>query len=139
VCSDKEHRFLTEVKDWIEENVDIGTIKDNLKSKFDTVKETVTDWAISDELRDLVPSKCQIGPGFCDKACRAIGRVDGTCNADNTDCTCNKKWVTPAQYVLCAEDGVCALDCQRKGKATGSCQKSGGWDCECETEGSANP
>ena len=87
MCSEKEHPFLTDVKDWIKDNIDIGTIKENLESKFDTIKETVKDWATSEELRDLVPSKCQIGPDFCDKACRAIGRVDGICNADNTDCT----------------------------------------------------
>jgi len=133
VCSEKEHPFLTDVKDWIKENVDIEEITENLKSKWDKIKTTVKDWATSEELRDLVPSKCQIGPGFCDKACRAIGRVDGTCNADNTDCTCNKRRVTKKQYVLCVEEGVCTLKCQAKGKATGSCRGSGGWDCECET------
>merc|ERR1712038_1706377 len=142
-CSEKEHSFLTDVKDWIKDNVNVETIKENLVSSYATIKETVKD--IGQEVRELVPSKCKIGPSFCDKACRAIGRVDGTCNADNTDCTCNKKMVTPMQYALCVDDGVCAMDCQRKGQASGICRKSGGWDCECETnkgetnrEGSGN-
>ena len=134
ICSEVDYNFLSEIGDWFKENMDLETMKDSLKTKYYQVKDTVQDWAGSETMRALVPSKCKIGPEFCNSACRAIGKVDGVCNSDKTDCTCSNQWVSPKQYSLCASETICVLDCQANGKATGSCRKSGGWDCECETK-----
>ncbi len=64
-------------------------------------------------------------------SCQSIGRVTGKCNADNTDCDCSSDKVSPRQYALCVDDGMCSLYCQRKGFARGDCGGSINWDCEC--------
>ncbi len=38
---------------------------------------------------------------FCRGTCHLIGRVDGTCNEDKTDCTCSDKKVGPKQWSTC--------------------------------------
>lgn len=136
ICSEIEYDFLSEIKQLVDENIDLGAIKENLKTKFNELKGTVTDWARDENLRALVPSKCRISQSFCDKACRAIGKMSGSCSSDNSDCDCSDEWATLTQYKLCASETICRLDCQASGKATGKCVNGGGWDCECETRNS---
>ncbi len=69
-------------------------------------------------------------PRFCRDACYGIGRYNGSCNAEMTDCSCDDETVSPKQYALCIKEGVCKVFCQSKGYATGQCK---GWDCECES------
>ncbi|QQP38233.1 Uncharacterized protein FKW44_018748, partial [Caligus rogercresseyi] len=68
---------------------------------------------------------------FCKSTCQTVGRLSGTCNADNTDCDCADDFVSPRQWALCVEDAICRLDCQRKGYARGVCEGPSGWDCNC--------
>ncbi len=68
---------------------------------------------------------------FCRDTCYAIGRINGTCNEDNTDCDCHSESVSPKQYALCIEDGICRYFCQQKGYGTGDCAGKTGWDCQC--------
>lgn len=133
ICSEVEYNFLEDVTQWFEETLDPSTLISRMDTKFTEYKEKFKSWKISEKLRPLVPSKCKIGASFCDNACKAIGRYNGVCNADNTDCDCSDDWVTPKQYGLCASETICRLDCQANKKATGKCVKSGGWDCECES------
>merc|ERR1712096_147401 len=133
ICSEQEYDFLSEIGDWFEENLDPSELIQKMENKFNEIKGTVAEWG-NDNLRALVPSKCKISLDFCDKACRAIGKLNGRCNSDFTDCDCSDDWVTPIQYGLCASQTICVLDCQAKGKATGECKKGGGWDCECKSK-----
>jgi len=133
ICSETEYDFLADVSEWFKENLEPSTLIERMDAKYTEYKEKFKNWALSDNLKPLVPSKCKISASFCDKACKSIGRVNGVCNSDNTDCDCSDDWVTPKQYGLCASETICRLDCQANGKATGKCVKSGGWDCECET------
>jgi len=132
ICSETEYDFLADVTGWIEEKLAPSVIIAKMDTKFTEYKEKFKNWTLSENLKPLVPSKCKISETFCDKACKAIGRLNGTCNADNTDCDCADDWVTPKQYGLCASKTICRLDCQANGKATGTCV-NGGWDCECES------
>ena len=138
ICSENEYDFLSDVKEWIKEKVDPSTLIARMDNKFTEYKEKFKNWGLSESLKPLVPSKCKISISFCDKACKAIGRYNGTCNADNTDCDCSDEWVTPKQYGLCASKTICRLDCQANKKATGNCVNAldgtaNGWDCECES------
>jgi len=133
ICSENEYDFLADVSEWFTENLDPSTLIERMDAKYTEYKEKFKTWALSENLKPLVPSKCKISASFCDKACTSIGRYNGTCNADNTDCDCSDDWVTPKQYGLCASETICRLDCQANGKATGKCVKNGGWDCECES------
>ena len=132
ICSETEYDFLSDVTEWIQEKLEPSTLIARMDDKFTEYKDKFTNWTLSENLRPLVPSKCKISVTFCDKACKAIGRYNGVCNADNTDCDCSDDWVTPKQYGLCASKTICRLDCQAHGKATGNCV-NGGWDCECES------
>jgi len=134
ICSENEYDFLSDVTEWIKEKLEPSTLIARMDTKFTEYKEKFKSWTLSENLRPLVPSKCKISESFCNKACSAIGRKNGVCNADNTDCDCSDDWVTPKQYGLCASETICRLDCQANGKATGKCVKSGGWDCECESK-----
>jgi len=133
ICSENEYDFLSDVGEWFKENLDPSTLIERMDAKYTEYKEKFKTWALSDKLKPLVPSKCKISANFCDKACKSIGRYNGTCNDDNTDCDCAEEWVTPKQYGLCASETICRLDCQANGKATGKCVNNGGWDCECES------
>jgi len=132
VCSENEYDFLSGIGDLLRENLNPSELLEKLENSFNVMKESVTDWG-NENLRSLVPSKCTISQDFCDQACRAIGKRNGRCNSDYTDCDCSDDWVTPIQYALCASETVCVLDCQAKGKATGECKGGGGWNCECKT------
>ena len=44
---------------------------------------------------------------FCRDSCYAIGRINGTCSADEKDCNCHEETVNERQYALCIEDGFC--------------------------------
>ena len=133
ICSENEYDFLSDVGEWFKENLDPSTLIERMDAKYTEYKEKFKTWTLSDKLKPLVPSKCKISADFCDKACKSIGRYNGTCNDDNTDCDCDENWVSPKQYGLCASETICRLDCQANGKATGKCVKNGGWDCECES------
>jgi len=133
ICSETEYDFLADVSEWVEEKLDPTTLIARMDNKYTEYKNKFKNWTLSENLRPLVPSKCKISVSFCDKACRAIGRYNGTCNKDNSDCDCSDDWVTPTQYGLCASETICRLDCQANGKATGKCVKSGRWNCECES------
>jgi len=133
ICSETEYDFLADVTEWIKEKVDPSTLIARMDTKYTEYKNKFKNWTLSENLLPLVPSKCKISESFCNKACSAIGRKSGVCNDDNTDCDCSDDWVTPKQYGLCASETICRLDCQANGKASGKCVKSGGWDCECES------
>ena len=137
ICSEMEYDFLADVGEWFEENLDPSTLIQLMNDKYTEYKETLKT-AVSENLKPLIPSKCKLSADFCDKACKSIGRYNGTCNDDNTDCDCDENWVTPIQYGLCASETICRLDCQANGKATGKCVKNGGWDCECESNVNAH-
>jgi len=133
ICSENEYDFLADVSEWFTENLDPSTLIERMDAKYTEYKEKFKTWALSEKLKPLVPSKCKISANFCDKACKSVGRYNGTCNADNTDCDCAEDWVTPKQYGLCASETICRLDCQANGKATGKCVGTGEWDCVCES------
>ena len=133
ICSEEDYDFLADVTEWVEEHLDIATLTERMDTKYNEYKDKVRDWARSANLRDLVPSKCKISRSFCNKACKAIGLYNGTCNADFTDCDCAEEWVTPTQYGLCASETICRLDCQANGKASGKCVGAEEWDCQCES------
>jgi len=133
ICSETEYDFLADVTEWFKEKLDPTTLVARMDTKYTEYKNKFKNWTLSENLLPLVPSKCKISSNFCDKACKAIGRYNGVCNEDNTDCDCADDWVTPTQYGLCASETICRLDCQANGKASGKCVKSGGWDCECES------
>lgn len=128
-CSEEEFNFFQNITQWID-NLDIGEV---IERQIDEFKQNINDWEISDKIKALVPSKCKISQDFCSKACKAIGRKSGRCNADFTDCTCSEDMVTPKQYGLCAAETVCNLRCQDKGYARGECKGQEGWNCVCLT------
>ena len=68
---------------------------------------------------------------FCESSCHAIGRVTGECSEDYSDCACSDETVSPKEYALCVEDGICSVYCQKKDFATGDCRGENGWDCQC--------
>ena len=134
ICSETEYDFLNDVGEWFTENLDPSALVARMEEKYEEYKEKFESSvsALTENLKPLVPSKCKISDSFCDKSCKSIGRYNGVCNSDNTDCDCSDDWVTPEQYGLCASETICRLDCQANGKATGKCV-NGGWDCECES------
>lgn len=146
ICSENEYDFLSDVSEMISEKLDPSTMIARMDTKFTEYKNEFKNWTISEKLRPLVPSKCKISESFCNKACQAIGRYDGVCNADKTDCDCSDDWVTPIQYGLCASETICRLDCQANGKATGDCVDKGSkcnsgfckWDCQCSSKADEN-
>merc|ERR1712110_34197 len=89
ICSENEYDFLSDVSEWISEKLDPSTLIARMDTKFTEYKNKFKDWKISENLRPLVPSKCKISESFCNKACQAIGRYSGVCNADKTDCKCS--------------------------------------------------
>ena len=125
-CSEEDYNFFHDVSQWLGD-LDIEDVIDRQVNKF---KRKIDEWDISDKVKSLVPSKCKISQEFCSKACHAIGRVSGTCNADFTDCDC-EGLVTPREYGLCAVETICKLHCQRKGYARGDCKGDQGWNCVC--------
>merc|ERR1712012_1474583 len=128
-CSENDFNFFKDVGDWIDK-LDISDVISNQINKF---KRKIDKWDVSENLKTLVPSKCKISESFCSKACHAIGKKKGTCNADFTDCDCSDDFVTPKQYGLCAMDTVCNLRCMKKKFARGDCvgEKGAEWDCKC--------
>ena len=60
-----------------------------------------------------------------------MGRVDGVCNADHTDCDCTEEKVSFEQFRKCASASVCRVYCQSKGSRHGECTGETGWDCVC--------
>lgn len=109
-------------------SLDIEEVVERQLGKF---KRKIDDWDISDKIKSLVPSKCKISQEFCSRACHAIGRKSGICNADFTDCDCSDDLVTPKEYGLCSVDTICSLYCQRKGFGRGDCRGKEGWNCLC--------
>ena len=69
-------------------------------------------------LRDLLPSRCNLGEAFCEGTCNAIGRKGGKCVEESSgvqDCQCDETFLTGSQFALCAAESTCRLDCQRRG------------------------
>lgn len=130
LCSGEDFDVLDQVKDWIEEELSYDQISGKMSSIYQDVKDAVKPsfaW-----MADITVSRCQISQEFCRRACHAIGRVDGVCNADNTDCDCTEKTVSLKDFSKCASESVCRVYCQSKGSATGKCTGSTGWDCACD-------
>jgi hypothetical protein len=71
----------------------------------------------------------------CESSCQAIGRVTGSCNAGKRDRNCSVEKVTPRQYALCQDNGVCSDYCMKKGHVAGECFGANDWDCHCVTHG----
>jgi len=107
------------------------SVREWIVDKLRFFRDKVEGWDIAEDIKKIVPSRCQISDKFCRDSCYGIGKINGTCNADKTDCTCHEESVTPKQYALCIEDGFCRYFCQQKGYATGDCQGKTGWDCQC--------
>ncbi len=57
--------------------------------------------------------------------------MTGECNDDFSDCECSAEMVTPKQYAMCLDEGVCSVGCQKDGFSKGECQGMTGWDCKC--------
>ena len=103
-------------------------------------------------LRDLLPSRCNLGESFCEGTCNAIGRTGGKCLEKDgvQDCQCDETFLSGSQFALCGAESTCRLDCQRRGSvsplpsllprltshlslyrlASGECD---GWNCVCST------
>ncbi len=47
-------------------------------------------------------------------SCNALAWRTGFCNADFTDCTCSEEKLAPEEFLLCAAESTCRLDCQRR-------------------------
>ena len=62
---------------------------------------------------------------FCRDTCYGIGRINGTCSADKTDCTCHEETVNERQYALCIEDGFCRLGSEYVHQIKLNCHLSG--------------
>merc|ERR1711934_232610 len=127
ICSEKP----IDIEDRITELLGGLSIEEWISDKVRYFREQVQGLNIAEEIKKAVPSRCQISDKFCRDSCYGIGKINGTCNADNTDCTCHEESVSPRQYALCIEDGFCRYFCQQKGYATGDCQGTTGWDCQC--------
>lgn len=107
------------------------SLREWIEDKLRFFSEQVEGLDIAEDIKKIVPSRCQISDRFCRDSCYGIGKINGTCNAEKTDCTCHEESVSPRQYALCIEDGFCRYFCQQKGYATGDCQGTTGWDCQC--------
>ena len=70
-----------------------------------------------DNLRKLLPSRCDLGLSFCQATCNAIGRNNGTCTeaGGDRDCQCSDTFLSPTEFALCGAESTCRLDCQRQG------------------------
>jgi len=133
-CSGKDYDFFGEVGDWIEEKLSIDVISERMNEVYQSVKDKVQDFSW---MKDITISKCKLGgKEFCRRACHSIGRVDGVCNADNTDCDCTDEQVSFRQFRLCASESVCRVYCQNKGSVSGECVGETGWDCTCSSASS---
>jgi len=135
LCSGKEYDFFGEVGDWIEEKLDFDVISERMSGIYQEVKSTVQDFSWA---KDITLSKCKISQKFCRRACHSIGRVDGVCNEDNTDCDCTDEQVSFRQFRLCASESVCRIYCQSKQHVTGECSGNTGWDCTCSGDSADN-
>ena len=71
-------------------------------------------------LRDLLPSRCNLGESFCEGTCNAIGRTGGKCLEKDgvQDCQCDETFLTGSQFALCGAESTCRLDCQRRGSVS---------------------
>lgn len=132
LCSGEDFDILDQVKDWIEEELSYDQISEKMSSIYQDIKDTVKpsfEW-----MKDITVSRCQLDSKgkFCRRTCHAVGRVDGVCNEDNTDCDCTDDTVSLKDFSKCASESVCRVYCQSKGKTTGQCTGETGWDCTCE-------
>ena len=88
-----------------------------------------------DDIKALVPSRCDLGESFCVGTCNAVGRRGGSCannEEGNMRCTCDEEFLTASEFSLCAAESTCRIDCQARGSATGRCD---GWKCTCQSKG----
>jgi len=88
-----------------------------------------------DDLRESLPSRCDLGESVCQGTCNAIGRKTGKCVGGAEGCECSDERISPEEFALCASESTCGADCQRRGKASGQCN---GWQCECLSNQSRN-
>merc|ERR1711973_156126 len=86
-----------------------------------------------DDLRNLVPSRCDISEQACKSSCHAIGRRDGVCKTrgGKKDCQCSEESVSAEEFVKCAAEESCQGWCQSQGNSGGQCK---GWSCECASK-----
>lgn len=80
-----------------------------------------------DDLKSLLPNRCDLGEEFCRGTCNAIGRQGGRCRGLN--CECSNERLSPADFALCAAESTCRMSCQAQGQGSGRCN---GWSCVCE-------
>ncbi|CAB4062317.1 unnamed protein product [Lepeophtheirus salmonis] len=133
-CSEKDLDVSKEIDD-ILDGIDI---RDKISEKVTEFTNYASSWQIEESIKKVIPSRCLVSSDFCKSTCQAVGRRNGVCNSDNTDCDCDDEFVSPRQWALCVEDAICRVDCQRKGYARGKCEGEFGWDCNCITsKGSA--
>ena len=66
-------------------------------------------------LKNLLPSRCDLGESFCQATCNSIGRTGGKCIEDGNNCECDDTYLSPSEFALCAAESTCRLDCQRQG------------------------
>lgn len=129
ICS--ERPIDIDIEERITELLGGLSVEEWISDKVRFFREQVEGLDISEEIKKVIPSRCQISDKFCRDSCYGIGRINGTCSDDKTDCTCHEETVNERQYALCIEDGFCRYFCQQKGYATGDCRGAAGWDCEC--------
>jgi len=131
ICSGEEHDRSESIKNKVTKVFDIDIGK-KLAEKVQEFESEVATWQIKENIKSIIPSRCKtVGEEFCKSTCQTIGRVNGVCNEDNSDCDCSDETVSPQQWALCVEDLICRSDCQRKGYSTGKCSGKDGWDCMC--------
>merc|ERR1712170_110690 len=79
--------------------------------------------------RELLPSRCDLGPEFCKRTCNAVGYRSGEC-VYGKGCECSSDRLSPREFALCAAESTCRIHCQGifNQKAFGECR---GWNCVC--------
>merc|ERR1712032_1068049 len=63
-----------------------------------------------DNFHAMLPSRCTLGESFCQGTCHSLGIATGTCGTYG--CTCSDRFLTPSEFLLCAAESTCRLDCQ---------------------------
>jgi len=103
ICNEEE----LDIEERITELLGGQSIKEWIEDKVRFFHKQVEGLDFTEDVKKLVPSRCQISDRFCQDSCYAIGKINGTCNSDKTDCTCSEESVSSKQYALCIEDGFC--------------------------------
>ena len=123
---EKVSQFIFQVREWVREKIPFNTIEERMKEIYEETKDGGFKW-----VPDIALSKCQISTKFCMGVCHALGRLNGTCTADKTDCECMGERVPLEQFVTCGFPGICKMKCKGEDKALGICAGKTGWECQC--------